>query len=303
MKLFIHLCGDNLELAAAEACEALQLKQVTRDGHYLLGASSRDDAMLGYSHAIYELLFSCPKKSLMKKARSFAWRKHFRGSLCVRSAHDEQQLADIIHSSLGKPSVNLKKPGTLFRFFFGKKAYACRLIKEMPPCLPSTTTWPRFHPSSTNPRLARALVNLSGLQKGRILDPFCGIGTIPIEAGLHGLTAEGIDFSKKAVASAKRNAKHFHSSATFQQGDGLKPRKADAIVSDLPFGKNSAFFGKRGNALYDEFLGSTKARRVVVVLPCFNGRMPKVRMKGKTRYRIVERAHASLWRLIVVLDP
>jgi len=43
---------------------------------------------------------------------------------------------------------------------------------------------PGFHPSSLNPKLARAFVNLTGIRKGTIVDMFCGTGGILIEAGL-----------------------------------------------------------------------------------------------------------------------
>jgi DNA modification methylase len=54
------------------------------------------------------------------------------------------------------------------------------------------------------PQLARSLFNLAGLTIGeRILDPFCGSGTVPLEAYLNGLEGVGFDMNPLAVKIAK----------------------------------------------------------------------------------------------------
>lgn len=54
------------------------------------------------------------------------------------------------------------------------------------------------------PQLARSLFNLAGLATGdRILDPFCGSGTVPLEAYLNGLEGVGFDMNPLAVKIAK----------------------------------------------------------------------------------------------------
>jgi len=59
---------------------------------------------------------------------------------------------------------------------------------------------------SLSPRLARVLVNLSqGAPKGVLLDPFCGSGTILIEAALEGINCIGVDKRQECVANTKRN--------------------------------------------------------------------------------------------------
>lgn len=57
------------------------------------------------------------------------------------------------------------------------------------------------------PKLARILVNLSGVQaNGILLDPFCGSGTVLMEAALLGIKhIIGTDLSPKAVADSKKN--------------------------------------------------------------------------------------------------
>jgi len=61
---------------------------------------------------------------------------------------------------------------------------------------------------SISPKMARILVNLTGLNSnGKILDPFCGIGTILQEAAILGLDIYGSDIDKNRVAESVRNMK------------------------------------------------------------------------------------------------
>lgn len=54
------------------------------------------------------------------------------------------------------------------------------------------------------PQLAKALFNASGLRPGStVLDPFCGSGTVLLEAALAGCHAVGFDVNPVAVATAK----------------------------------------------------------------------------------------------------
>lgn len=59
---------------------------------------------------------------------------------------------------------------------------------------------------SLSPRLAKLLVNLTGLKEGQtLLDPFCGSGTILAEAMLQHLHAVGIDSKRQLVEEAREN--------------------------------------------------------------------------------------------------
>jgi tRNA G10 N-methylase Trm11 len=55
------------------------------------------------------------------------------------------------------------------------------------------------------PKLARIMCNLSGLKKGTIWDPFCGSGTIPMEATILGYNILASDIDKEAVKATKAN--------------------------------------------------------------------------------------------------
>jgi tRNA G10 N-methylase Trm11 len=106
---------------------------------------------------------------------------------------------------------------------------------------------PYQHPTVTlSPRLARILVNLCGLPRGKtILDPFCGVGTILQEALLLGYNTVGVEISSSEVARCRENLdwlkKHFQVSPklsskiirgdTFNLELSLLP-KVDAVVTE-----------------------------------------------------------------------
>lgn len=61
---------------------------------------------------------------------------------------------------------------------------------------------------STSPKLCRTLLNLAGARAGdTVLDPFCGTGTLLMEAALLDMTCIGIDIDPNAVQGAKSNLK------------------------------------------------------------------------------------------------
>lgn len=54
------------------------------------------------------------------------------------------------------------------------------------------------------PQLAKSLINVSGLRPGsRILDPFCGSGTVMLESYLNGYSGVGLDLNPLAVKVAR----------------------------------------------------------------------------------------------------
>jgi len=92
--------------------------------------------------------------------------------------------------------------------------------------------------SSLSSRLARALVNLVAPPAGSILDPFCGTGSILLEAAALGLNAYGMDRNIKMVGMSRRNLAHFSYPVQVALGDAQDCiQTADAIVTDLPYGR------------------------------------------------------------------
>ncbi len=61
-----------------------------------------------------------------------------------------------------------------------------------------------------SPRLAKIIINLSEVKEGEvILDCFCGVGSILVEALLQGIKVIGIDRDENAILGANKNLKWF----------------------------------------------------------------------------------------------
>jgi tRNA (guanine10-N2)-dimethyltransferase len=143
--------------------------------------------------------------------------------------------------------VDLENPNTEIRVLLSKKFYICRKLFDVDRgCFEQRRVIyrPFFSPISLHPRLARVLVNLSGVRKGeKLLDPFCGTGGILLEAGLVGIHVFGSDFDIKMVEGCKKTLHYYgiQPLEIFQAdvGEIRKIGKVDAVVSDFPYGRST----------------------------------------------------------------
>lgn len=116
---------------------------------------------------------------------------------------------------------------------------------------------PFFSPISLHPRLARALVNLSGVRRGeRLLDPFCGTGGVLIEAALIGARPFGSDLSDKMIDGCAKNMEHFGLRAeSLEQIDiGDVPDtfgEVEAVATDPPYGRSASTNREALSGLYE----------------------------------------------------
>ena len=129
-------------------------------------------------------------------------------------------------------------------FIIKEKAYCGLLIYTNKEYFESRKSHlrPFPHPSSLHPKVARALVNLTGIKEREILlDPFCGTGGFLIESGLMGIKSIGYDINKIMINGCIENLKHFKI-----RNCKIKAKNAveiadrfDYAVTDLPYGLNS----------------------------------------------------------------
>ncbi len=109
---------------------------------------------------------------------------------------------------------------------------------------------------SLSSNYARFLVNLARVkEKDTILDPFCGGGSILIEASAMGINANGTDIDRDMVQGAKLNLEHFALDASVYVGDVSKISEyfgtLDAIVTDPPYGRSAFINKEKVSDLYD----------------------------------------------------
>jgi tRNA (guanine10-N2)-dimethyltransferase len=124
---------------------------------------------------------------------------------------------------------------------------------------------PCYRPGTMKPQLARALINLSkaSIKSGHVLlDPFCGIGGIVLEACSMGISALCSDLDIRMCLCAKKNIEHFQCSDRVEvlMNDatkiGFKNHVVDAIVTDPPYGIQSIPVGASLTNLIRGFLAT-----------------------------------------------
>jgi len=314
MSYILQLSKEHLPLAQAEAELLLGIKG-KREGNLLfLKKISPLAERLAFTKEIFKILFTCPSSSLKKGLSTFNWQKIYKKSFSVRingKGFNEPELASIIYKKLKDPKVSLENPKTPVHIFLGKKAYCCLRLKHLKQDYDSRKAHnrPAHHPTSLHPKLSRAMVNLTGIKKGTIIDPFCGSGGILLEAGLMHLKTVGYDIDHKVLQKASINLKGYKiKDFKLKVKDALKMKaKISYLATDLPYGlnteeKNPEKLAKDFLSLFEKLL----TRRAVIMLPRFKGKNPrygsffrKLRIIRKFEWYI----HDSLSRLIYVVEP
>ncbi len=318
MQVILHLSKEDLTLSEYEAVQLLKPQKKQRFDAILIldiePVALKYVQRLAYSHAAYELLLRTTEKKLVLTLEQISLKKQYHPSFRVRKEAElslsEQALGKLVWNKLisegVKPHVNLKSPRTVFTFlgdsthlFLGKQ-----LWKNDHSYLDRRAHLrPVLCPVSLHPKIARAMINLSGVQNGTILDPFCGTGGILIEAGLMGLSVKGCDINSWMIKASQQNLAQY----------GAKPKvltladactlqeKADAIVTDLPYAKNTRT--KDLEPLFTRFFAhaQTLTDTIVVGLPDF-AKYRSFISGWKVKNRFTYYLHKSLSKTILVLE-
>jgi len=311
MSFLFLLSGENPELAIFEISSLVKARPIAKSQKLLvLNARSISQAhRLAFTKRIIKLLFICPASKLEAKLAAFNWQRVYKRSFSLKltalsaTTYSERPLAAIIHATLKNPKVDLAKAATRIEIVIeGSTAYCGLACWENKEDFNSRKPQfrPGFMPTSMHPKLARAIVNLTG-SRTKVLDPFCGTGGLLIEAGLMGLRVEGSDTDKRALELCKANLKHFGIKHKLRLRDACKLPKASYIATDMPYGRSSPVSSDNGiQNLYARFLKALKesgCKRAVVVSPA-NSHLERL-AKGRTFDVYV---HASLTRRILVID-
>jgi len=331
MQQIFLLSKQNLELSKQEVLALAEQKDfMLVDNLLILNTNFKDYKRLAYTKEVYELLFISNPKSIIANIKNFDWQKIYKTDFCLRihntKGFKEKTLAGYIWHKLKSPKVNLKNSKTEIHLFFIKNKTIAALSKyknkqDFEKRKPHLR--PELHPSSLNPRLARALINITGIKKGKILDPFCGSGGILIEAGLINLEPIGYDIDKIMLKRAEINLKYYKiKDYNLKQQDATKIKtKFNYIVADLPYSKNTKSLKPKVsnsyeskirkkqdlNKLYLNFLKTLKKilkKKAVIGFPDFIDcksliEKSKLRIEKEFDYYL----HKSLTKKIILLSP
>lgn len=160
-----------------------------------------------------------------------------------------------------------------------------------------------FHPSALEPRLCRAMVNIAQVKEGHtILDPFCGTGSILIEAQEFQIKTAGFDVIKTMCKGAKQNLiENIVQCDSVQMP--LKPLGVDAIVTDIPYGRSTSMIkGRSRKQLLTDFVANASVAVKRMVIMCEKND-EEMLISTKTNIKSVCRLyeHKSLTRSIVTI--
>lgn len=252
-----------------------------------------------------------PGGSFAVRVRRICGAEKFKEALML-----EREIGAIIWRRIPGLKVDLRSPSKLFlglklkdgSFLFGFSSWKVS-TKEFSARKPSRK--PFSHPSTLQPKLARCMVNLSRVKRGGLLfDPFCGTGTILVEAGLMGVETLGGDLQERMVAGARLNLKYYKvERCHLMVADALCPplRKVDAVATDPPYGRSASTVGRPLKGLLEGFLSA--AAELLPRHGCLCMASPLEAevsfMAEKVGFKVLEEhaihVHKSLTRLVSVL--
>lgn len=276
MQLAFELSGEHETLPKAEVFACLDALRVAYEERMFSDRLLVIDAQLspeselldilskrlGMTHGIYDvrgmskldetgivkIVENADLGAVMKKGDTFAVRARVTHKSSLYSRRKD--LPVIVGACIKRKgyTVNLEKPSKTFVLLLTAQAcFFCLLLhsvdkKQFEGKKPHLR--PFFSPGVIMPKIARALVNLSGVKDNELfLDPFCGTGGILIEAGMIGARIIGADVQDKMVKGTKENLKFFGLTGDVIVSDvtelPLEDNSVDAIATDMPYGRSS----------------------------------------------------------------
>lgn len=311
--LFI-LSKENISFAKAEL-ESLLGKEVKTEKNIAFAqCKNRDFSRLAMTRQANQILFSCNINELEKQIEKFAWNRFYENDFYLSTINipkkfSKKYFADIIYNQLNQPRVKIKNPSTVFELIFiNEMVYATKRLWLNTDDFKLRKAHKRkeHHPTSIHPKLAKALVNLTGIRKGKIIDPCCGSGGILIEAGLMGLKPIGRDIDKIMLSRAKINLESFGiTDFELKLKDVRHLEKYTYLVTDLPYGLASKITDKQNFYLdFLQILSKKLNKRAVVVFPGF---FDYKKVICKLPLKIISEfnwfVHKNMTRNIVILEP
>jgi tRNA (guanine10-N2)-dimethyltransferase len=243
-------------------------------------------------------LFSEADLSLMSKPETFACRAINLTSKKLDLSQIEKTTGAAIRYASGA-KVSLSNPAlTVYLIFTDSQSYLGYTTKNSEPQRPTKII---KSPSELHWKLSRAMVNLSGLNEKEILcDPFCGSGTILLEAESMGIHSIGIDFDEKMCNIAKKNlsSNGFNSRIINGGYEYLQEIKdnIDGIVTDLPYGIASKSSQSPTKLIRDFISILPKKKKIAIMYK--KGTMDQIELNPAKKYDIFR--HKSLTRTIMV---
>lgn len=280
---------------------------------------------LALTHNILELIFVAPGEPdvILKEAETADLRLNYGQSFVVRvsrvrnygsiSAAFERKLGAAIWRR-GYP-VSLEKPDVVLRAIVTEDV--CVVGKLLEPINRSgfeeraPLKKPFFLPGVLMPRISRAVVNLTRIREGWMLDPFSGTGGTLVEAGLISpeIRVVGCDIQKKMVYGTRKNLRHYGTNYSVVWQDslsmGIRDDSIGAMVTDFPYGQSTPIAAASTDVFYS---GALREMHRVLKPGCravIVSKEPMEKLLTDAGFSVIEthrqRIHKSLTRNFAVV--
>ncbi|MBS3176359.1 methyltransferase domain-containing protein [Candidatus Woesearchaeota archaeon] len=324
MTYLFELSQENLDLAVQEVIALTLHPFYECQDSFLILKNTLDHKKirelgerLACTKKISQILFISKKQNLIRDVKHFSWKKVYQKSIAVRARAElkdqEKELATRVLDSLQKGHVDLEDPITKIEFLqIMGKVYAILVLKEIHHDFEERKAHkrPALHPSAMHPKLARAMINLTGIKTGEetrttITDPFVGTGGILIEAADMGFKTQGFDIDPEMLQRCRTNLDFFHiQDANIKLNDATKIKeKLDYVVADLPYGKMTKPITSQ---LYEDFFKNLRTILKKRAVLCFEDKEETINSITKNNFKILHSfaipVHKSMTRRVVVIE-
>jgi len=171
---------------------------------------------------------------------------------------------------------------------------------------------PFFHPSAMPSKLARCMVNLARAKSGElVLDPFCGTGSVMVEAALIGCRVLGFDVQRRMAVGCRKNLEHFSvepEGLVIADARKLPLTQINCLVTDPPYGRSATTMKSTTKQIVEGVLGSARSllregQRICIASP---KTLNIARIGAELGYRHLEShfayVHRTLTREIAVFE-
>ena len=261
---------------------------------------------LSLTRMVYEHLFTVTKKNAVDTIQEHQWSVQEPIKVETRNAtlEERKQVITATCKALNNPNVSMKEPKTIIMYIYTKKKVHCGIFLGEPiqDTSRAMSNLPAPHPSAMKPRIVKALINIAQPVTS-ILDPFCGAGGFLVEAATLGIPVEGWDIDRGMLWRARKNTKEY-TNVTIKDKDARTLKEADAIIADLPYGKNTR--AQDITTLYKEFFRTLKSatfNKAILVLPKHAHPLTIAKKEKLTILRHHEMyIHGSLTRVVMEVE-
>lgn len=319
MKLLFYLSGENINLARMEILQLAEsygrVKELGQDDRILVLEYDGSEFFhrLAYTNEVVQLYDICSQEELEAVFKDIP----VQGKCCVRVKGKgdgkiklEKELGAILWRRGAKISVS--EPDTVYRVYIGENICYVGFLKYVRDkkqfFLRRPDRRPFLMPSAIKPKLARGLVNLTGVKEGEVLlDPMCGTGSFLIEAGLMGIYPVGIEFFEKIARGCRINLNHYGVKGEVIRGDArrmpMKDGSVSSIATDYPYLRST----KSAGSLEELYSKSSEEMSRVLKDKGYAAVVTNIDLERyfenfKLVFKFEERVHGSLTRKIYLLQ-